>query len=189
MKLFGKPERQPAKLDLSKIEVTRLNKAHVVNRFDCGRNPLDRFIKSKTARKSEARLEYRVFVALLEGSLECIGYYALQLGSDAVPKTKTEQQSYLQNHSAFPAVHLGYLAFHRPFQRQGLGRYLLMNAFEHVAAIADHAGFYALTLQSIDDESTRFYESIGFRAYTTGGDQPKMLYPIQSILELTNSSE
>jgi hypothetical protein len=50
--------------------------------------------------------------------------------------------------------------------------------------ISDHAGLFALTLQSLDDQSTAFYESIGFRAYSENLKQPKMLYPIEDVLTL-----
>ena len=55
----------------------------VVNRFSCGKRPLDQFIKSK-AKKSVRRHECRVFCAHLGDSETVIGYYALQVGSDSV---------------------------------------------------------------------------------------------------------
>jgi GNAT superfamily N-acetyltransferase len=118
---------------------------------------------------------------MLAGSKNCIAYFALQIGSDAVPDTPREKASYLQNYTAFPAVHLSSLAVDVPYQRQGLGTYLLMDIFDRVAAISEHVGFYALTLQSFDVASTAFYESLGFAAYTDG-PQPKMLYPLETIL-------
>lgn len=63
-----------------------------------------------------------------------------------------------------------------------------MDVFEKVATIAQCAGLYALTLQSLDTDSTAFYESIGFARYSDDIDQPKMLYPIEGILALTKRS-
>lgn len=68
-------------------------------------------------------------------------------------------------------------------QRQGLGQYLLMDVFEKVANISEYAGFYALTLQSFDADSTEFYKSLGFEQYSEGGGQPKMLFPLSNILQ------
>ncbi len=162
------------------------NSKCVVNRFNCGQVPLDRFLKNR-AKKSEARLEQRVTVATIDSSPNCVGYFALQLGSDTVPSLPRDKLRHLQNHIAFPAVHLSYLAVDKTYQRQGLGRYLLMEVFEKVARISEHAGFYALTLQSVDSESTAFYKSLGFEEYSEGGSQPKMLYPIENILEIVRS--
>jgi hypothetical protein len=35
-----------------------------------------------------------------------------------------------------------------------------MDVFSKVAQLSEHVGFYALTLQSLDDDSTAFYKSL-----------------------------
>jgi GNAT superfamily N-acetyltransferase len=156
----------------------------VVNRFSCGKPVMDRWIKNK-AKKSAARREHRVFTAHDGNDPKIVGYYALQLGSESVEVLAPEgQKTYLQNYTAFPAVHLSYLAVHANFKRQGMGRYLLMDAFFRTAQIAEYAGFYAFTLQSLDEESTAFYKSLGFATYTEDAASPKMLMPLQNILDL-----
>lgn len=127
-------------------------------------------------------------VATVAGSLHCIGYFALQLGSDTVPELPKQWLKHVQNHTAFPAVHLSFLAVDQTVQRQGLGRFLLMEVFERVALISDVAGFYALTLKSFDDASTAFYHELGFEVYSEGASQPKMLYPVENILKLVCNS-
>lgn len=132
-------------------------------------------------------MEQRVTIATQNGSPNCIGYFALQLGSDTVPDLPQNKLKHVQNHVAFPAVHLSYLGVDQQYQRQGLGRFLLMEVFERVAQISDHAGFYALTVQSLDTDSTAFYQSIGFEAYSEGSSHPKLLYPIENILALVRA--
>ncbi len=63
---------------------------------------------------------------------------------------------------------------------------MLMDVFEKAAMISNYAGFYALTLQSIDERATAFYESIGFTVYVDG-KQPRMLYPLEDILKLVRT--
>lgn len=155
----------------------------VVNRFCCGKHPIDQFLKNK-AKKADRRFEHRVFCAHVEGSSNCIGYYALQLGTDSVSELPTGKDSYLKNYVAFPAVHLSFLGVHDECQKQGLGRYSPMDVFTKVGGIAKSAGFYALTLQSIDDSSTAFYKSLGFVVYSENLRQPKMLYPLADIITL-----
>lgn len=114
-----------------------------------------------------------------------IGYYALQVGSDSVAELpEANKDNYLKNYTAFPAIHLTFLAVDQSVQRQGLGQYLLMDAFTKVAAMSDCAGFYALTLTSLDDDSTAFYQSLNFTIYSENLKQPKMLYPLADILTL-----
>jgi ribosomal protein S18 acetylase RimI-like enzyme len=173
-----------APLDLTRIDIRPFSDEAVVNRFSCARRPLDQFLKNK-AKKATRRHEHRVFCAHIEDSPVVAGYYALQIGTDSVSELPdADKNNYLKNYVAFPAIHLSFLAVHEEYHRQHLGEYLLMDAFSKAAAISDHAGFFALTLVSLDSDSTAFYESLGFRVYSENLRQPKMLYPLQGILAL-----
>lgn len=180
------PDRQ--RLDLTKVVIRPFSDQAIVNRFSCGKRPLDQFLKNK-AKKASRRLEHGVFCAFLEGSDNVIGYYALQLGSDSVSDLpEASKDKYIGNYTAFPAVNLSFLAVDSNFKRQGLGSHLLMDVFSRVAIISECAGFYALTLTSLDDDSTAFYESIGFRVYSENTKLPKMLYPLEDILTLVRGN-
>jgi hypothetical protein len=159
----------------------------IVNRFNCGKKPLDQFLKNK-AKKAIRRHECRVFCAHLGDSENVIGYYALQVGSDSVAELPdADKDNYLKSYTAFPAINLNFLAVDESFQRQHLGEYLLMDAFSNVATVSDYAGFYALTLTSLDEGSTAFYKSPNFTIYSDNLKQPKMLYPIADILTLVRA--
>jgi hypothetical protein len=73
-------------------------------------------------------------------------------------------------------------------QRQGLGGHLLMDVFAKAAAISEYAGFYALTLTSMNADSTAFYESLNFRIYSENTKLPKMLYLLEDILTLVSAN-
>ena len=132
------------------------------------------------------RSEQRTFCSHIGSTLDCVGYYSLQLGSDQVSEVLGAKRSYVGNHVAFAAVNVTFLGVHEPYQRQGLGEHLLMDVFSKVAAISKHAGFYALTLQSLDEQSTAFYESLNFEAYAGSEKQHKMLYPLEDTLTLVD---
>lgn len=168
------------------LSVRPFNKQVVLNRFDCGELPIDRWLKNK-AKKSCDRHEHRVFFAYAGENPFPIGYYALQLGSESVDALDEKPSNYLQkNYTAFPSVHLAYLGVHSQYQRQGIGSFLLGDVFDRVYQISEHAGLYALTLQSISEHSTKFYEKLGFRAYTKSST-PKMLIPIQAIRDIVEN--
>ncbi|MGC2781970.1 MAG: hypothetical protein WA418_40690 [Bradyrhizobium sp.] len=57
-----------------------------------------------------------------------------------------------------------------------------------MAAIAEHAGFYALTLTLLADDSTAFYQSLNFTIYSENLKHPKMLYPLEDILTLVQGT-
>lgn len=185
MSLFRKPGVEPKSLDLTKVQIEPFDtRAHVTNRFDCGARPLNLFLKNK-AGKASKRLEHSVMVATLQGSPNCIGYYALQVGSDAIPEAyKKATGDYINTYAAFPAINLSFLAVDEPYQGQSLGKFLLQDVFTVVSDLASYVGLYALTVQSYDRASTEFYRKIGFTEYSEGGGQPKMLYPLRSIRKL-----
>lgn len=129
-----------------------------------------------------------MFCAHIGASTEVVGFYALQVGGDSVDHIPRVSRKYLNNYEAFPAVHMSFLGVKEEFRRQGLGSYLLMDVFTKVKAISELCGFYALTLQSLDEDSTAFYRSLNFEPYTDDPVRPKMLYPIEDILTLVNAS-
>ena len=195
MSLFSK-RKKPAptpetktKLNLSRLTVAKFDPGwHVYNRFDCGANPLNRFIRNKAA-KAASRREFAVYVATLDDSPNVIAYYALQVGSDAVPNKHQMKTTYLSTYAAFPTVSLSYLAVNREQKRQGIGQFLLMHAFERVAEIADKAGLYGLSLQSFNKDSTAFYMSLDFATYGGTDEQPKLIYPLSLIYKLFEYDE
>lgn len=107
----------------------------------------------------------------------------MQVGSDTVPDIRKHKDSYVGSHASFPAVNLSFLAVDKKFQGQGLGKLLLQDVLVKTAAMADHVGFYALTVQAIDNETAEFYSKLGFEKYLESA-QPKLLYPLQDILKL-----
>jgi ribosomal protein S18 acetylase RimI-like enzyme len=179
------PNQGAPPLDLTRVTIEPFSDRAVVNRFSCGQRPLDSFLKNK-AKKVVRRCEHRVFCAHLDGSPNVIGYYALQLGNESVSELPdANKDNYLKNYTAFPALNLSFLAVDSQFQRQGLGQYLLVDVLVRAAAIAEHAGYYALTLTSLDDDATAFYKSLNFAIYSADNVKPpKMLYPLEDILTL-----
>lgn len=182
-----RPRRPRIKISLEEVDILPFDDRTVVNRFSSGRRPIDQFLKNK-AKKAVRRREFQIFCAYLPASFNVIGYYALQLGSDSVRELPANPSNYVANYVAFPAVHLSYLGVHEDYQANGLGKHMLMDAFTNVCKIADYAGFYALTLQSLDAESTSFYSELGFTPYSQGLESPKMLYPIQTLIALVRES-
>jgi hypothetical protein len=176
-------------LNLENVTIRPFCTETVVNRFDCGVDPINKFLRNK-ARRAEKRNEHKVFCAHLDGSSNAIGYYALQVGSDSVNELPDRNKdNYLKTYVAFPAVNLSFLGVASDYHRQGLGSYLLMDVFSKVGKIAECAGFYALTLVSYDEKSTAFYKSLNFSIYSEHLKQPKMLYPLEDILALISKSD
>jgi GNAT superfamily N-acetyltransferase len=165
------------------LKILPFDRTRVRNTFECGRRPIDAWYKNK-ANKCAERLEFAVFEALSIETSRVVGYYALQVGSESLSALENKPDDYTKNYTAFPAVHLAFLGVHSGCQRQGVGTALLSDVFDRVVNISDHAGFYALTLQSLDINSTRFYEDLGFKPYAGHPENPKMLMAIRTIRDL-----
>jgi hypothetical protein len=108
-------------LDLTKVDIRPFCDSTVVNRFCCGKRPLDQFLKNK-AKKASRRNELRAFCAHRENSENVLGYYALQVGADSVADLPdANKTSYLRTYAAFPAIHLSFLAVDETVKRQDSG--------------------------------------------------------------------
>lgn len=153
------------------------------NTFESGRRPIDQWYKNHSKKCSD-RAELRVTVATLAGTSTVIGYHALQIGSESMAALENKPEDYTKNYAAFPAVHLAFLGVQKEYQRKGIGAALLKDVIDKSYKISQLAGLYALTLQSIDEKSTAFYQSLGFEPYTRDVRSPKMLIPIRTIIEL-----
>ncbi|WP_400770004.1 GNAT family N-acetyltransferase [Methylosinus sporium] len=176
-----------AVLNLEQVTIRPFSHETVVNRFDCGVAPINNFLKNK-AKKAGRRYEHKIFCAHISDSNNVIGYYALQVGSDSVNELPDRNKNnYLKTYVAFPAINLSFLGVASEYHRQGLGSYLLMDAFTKVAKIAECAGFYALTLISYNEKSTQFYKNLNFTIYSENIVQPKMLYPLEDLLSVVRS--
>lgn len=153
------------------------------NTFDCGRRVITNWYKNK-AKKCVERAEFCVAECLSDGSPRPIGYYALQVGNESMDALSTKPDDFTKNYTAFPAVHLAFLGVDRAHQRKGVGTALLSDVFERVYQISKLAGLYALTIQSLDAESTAFYRRLGFEPYSDHPTSPKLLMPIRTIRDL-----
>ncbi len=178
------PAANQTAFNLAQLEIIPFTKQCEFNAFGCGQPSIDRFLKNK-AGKAVRRHEQRIFCACLIGTKAVIGYYALQLGSENVSDLPNSMKNnYLKSRVAFPAIQLTFIGVDTNYQRQGLGSFLLMDALNKVAAIAEYAGFFALTLVAIDSQTAEFYQKIGFSIYSEDLKNPKLLYPLEDILTL-----
>lgn len=170
-----------------KVSIVPFHKARLRNTFDCGSKPITNWYKNK-AKKCVERVEFRVFEAMADGISQPVGYYALQIGNESMDAVDSKPNDFTKNYAAFPAVHLAFLGVHKPYQRRRIGSALLSDVFDKVYSVSECAGVYALTLQSLDADSTRFYESLGFTSYSYHPASPKMLMPVRTIRDLVEGA-
>jgi ribosomal protein S18 acetylase RimI-like enzyme len=139
-----------------------LAKSHAREGFDCGSEPLNTFLKH-TARQHAERGISRTFVLVEEDDPEpkrILGFFSLnlcQLRADALPPNEAKRLP-----RATPGVRLGRLAVANEYQRQGIGKILLVAAMVKFMEIYDRAGGIGLFVDAKDQDAKRYYEQFGF---------------------------
>ena len=146
---------------------------HDVSQFDCGKIPLNDWLR-KHALRNEGRAS-RCFVTC--SSLNVVGFYCLSAGSvehSDVPSALKRNMPPL-----VPVLVLGRMAVDKQYQGHGIGGALLKNAMARALSASTEIGAIALLVHAIDREAVPFYVQYGFQAFPEGN--LTLYLPIASI--------
>jgi len=141
-----------------KLAVEKLSRRHRVDGFDCGREPLNRFL-IRFAFQNQLAEASQTYVAV--SGEEVIGYYTLVVGQVEYDDAPARLVKGLARHPA-PLMILARLAVDQRFRGRGLGSALLKDAMLRTTQAADIAGIRALAVHAKDDEARGFYDRFGF---------------------------
>lgn len=147
-----------ARAPLSSIE--KINVAHDVEPFDCGKEELNRFLKRYALTSQQANSAQTYVVARAH---VVVGYYTLAVGSVDHQDATARVGKGLAKHR-IPVMVLARLAVDRSEHGTGIGKGILKDALRRTARAADIAGMRALFVTAKDDEAQRFYEHFDFDA-------------------------
>lgn len=149
--------------------IERLSAAHDCRGFRCGRHRLDNFL-ARHALTNDRRGLGRTYVAAVEGSRRVVGY--ITLCSSAVDFEHLPERDLPRY--PIPAILVARLAVSADVQGRSVGTDLMLMALDLAVAIADRLGVFAVAVEALDAEATRFYrERFGFTALL---DDPRHLY-------------
>lgn len=138
--------------------VEKLRRDHPIEDFDCGKEPLNRFLKKHAFQNQQANASQTYL--LIEDDI-VRGYYTLVVGSvehENAPGRLTKGQA----RHPIPIMLLARMAVSADSQGKGLGPALLKNALQRTLQAADIAGIRAITVHAKDDEARGFYEHFDF---------------------------
>jgi GNAT superfamily N-acetyltransferase len=145
---------------VSTLRIEKLHRVQDVDRFDCGREALNRFL-IRYAFQSQQAGASQTYVAVADE--EVAGYYTLVVGQleyTAAPERLTKG---LARHPV-PIMLLARLAVAVSWQGKGLGSGLLKDAMLRTLQAADIAGIRAFAVHAKDDAARSFYERFDFVA-------------------------
>ena len=146
----------PEQLSLSGVE--KLGESHDLGQFNCGKPPLDSWLK-KFALINQSNKSARTYVVHRGGAV--IGYFSLAAGSVAKEEAPERIVQGLANHPV-PVVLLARLAVDVTEQGKGLGSALLKDALLRIVEAADVIGVRAVLVHALDEEVRGFYEHHDF---------------------------
>jgi GNAT superfamily N-acetyltransferase len=150
-------------------KVEKLAPGHDAASFDCGSEPLNRFLRLHALQSQRAGIS-QTYVAATEGRIA--GYHTLVVGEVAHEGAPERLAKGLPRHP-IPVIILARLAVARSWQGKGLGAALVVDAMHRVLRAADIAGVRAMAVHAKDETVHRFYEHLGFAPFP---DKPLTLY-------------
>ena len=161
------------------MQVRPLAGNHDRQRFDCGRQELNDWLR-QVARQHQDKGLSKTFVAVREElPARICGYYALtlaELDNRHLPEAWRKKLP-----RRIPGVRLGRLAVDRRYQGNGLGELLLVDALTRAQRIFAEAGGIGLFVDAIDEQAAAYYLRYGFAA---APDNPLLLFLPAASLEL-----
>jgi ribosomal protein S18 acetylase RimI-like enzyme len=166
-----------------KIEL--LTKSHDRDGFDCGSEPLNLFLK-QTARQHAERGISRTFVLVDEGTSNpkpIVGFFSLNLCQIKSESLSPAEAKKLPRDVS--GIRLGRLAVAKAYQRQGIGKTLLIAAMGKFIEIFNTAGGIGLFVDAKDQEAKRYYEQFGFVPLPS--NELELFLPVKTIQEAMTS--
>jgi GNAT superfamily N-acetyltransferase len=142
------------------LRIEALQRTHGIDEFDCGREPLNRFLIRYAFHNQQAGAS-RTWVVLAGEEEKVVGYYTLVVGQVEYNDAPERLTRGLARHPV-PIMLLARLAIATHFQGKGLGAGLLKDAMLRTLEAAEIAGIRAFAVHAKDDAARSFYERFDF---------------------------
>jgi GNAT superfamily N-acetyltransferase len=142
--------------------IEALSAAHDEAAFDCGIEPLNRYIAQQAAQDVRRNIS-KCFVAIDAQTGAMAGFYTLAAASAALADLPGDIARKLPRYPTVPVVRMGRLAVHQAHKGRKLGAALVFDAIER--CIRSEVGAFALLVDAKDDGAAEFYRHHGFVAF------------------------
>lgn len=161
---------------MSHFVIEKLARHHPVDPFDCGVEPLNRFL-IRFALNNQLAHASQTYVALADGAV--IGFHTLVVGEVACEAAPERVRKGLPRYPV-PIMILARLAVHKDWKGKGIGAGLLKDAMLRTLHAAGIAGIRALVVHAKDEQARTFYAHFGFAG---GFSDPLHLYVLTKELK------
>jgi GNAT superfamily N-acetyltransferase len=158
--------------------VEPLEPHHNVDRFECGREQLDRWLHAY-AGQGQRRDTARTFVVSRRGETDVVGYYTLVASQVEQTEATDDVQRGTSKHFPIPVCLIARIAVDRSEQGIGLGRSLLLDALQRTERASRSVAMRAVLVHAIDDEAAGFYARFGFRPVSA--EPLTLMVPLEAV--------
>jgi len=158
--------------------VERLGRRHTIERFECGRDQLDGWLRAY-ARQGQGRDTARTFVVCAPEESDVLGYYTLVASQIERDEATSLVQRGTSRHFPIPVCLIARLAVDRRAQGVGLGRSLLLDALQRTEYAARSVAMRAVLVHALDGKAASFYERFGFKPAST--DPLMLMVPLDAV--------
>jgi predicted N-acetyltransferase YhbS len=158
--------------------VEPLEPRHRADRFDCGREQLDRWLRVY-AGQGQRRDTARTFVVCRANDDEVVGYYTLVASEVEHGAATGSVRRGASKRFPIPVCLIARLAVDRSEQAAGLGRSLLLDALRRTDRASRSVAMRAVLVHALDDEAAGFYARFGFRPATK--DPLTLMVPLEAV--------
>lgn len=155
-----------------------LDSTHNRSEFSCGKESLDYYLKNQASQDIKRKLSACFVLPDMECNL-IKGYYTLSSASiplELLPGPLREKLP--KSYKSIPATLLARLAINLPYQNQGIGKLLLLDAFNRSYDTSISIASFAVVVDPLDEQAQSFYTKYGFISLPDSG---KMLLSMKKI--------
>lgn len=166
------------------FEILHLEAKEQLSRFNCGVHQIDQWAKN-SAHKLHDRGRHSVYIMREVGGASVVGFFSLSLTQESSSKLANADDRQAWARGA-PFVYLDYIGVLRSLHGQGLGKVMLVRAMRLTHQLSLIAPAYGLALRSLNEETTAYYQRLGFGVAPDEDNKanPLLLLPIFTIREM-----
>lgn len=146
------------------FESARLGDDHILEGFDCGKEPLNKWLVDDAPRADSSGIAH-VYVWTPLGEPKVCAYFAI-CPTEVVRKDDGVSGSLAGGYSRIPGYLIARLALDSSLHRSGYGEQLLVDALGKAVAASEIGGGRLIVVDAIDAEAAAFYVHFGFAPVT-----------------------
>ena len=141
--------------------IEQLTRQHDRKGFDCDVSELNNYLQKQAMQHAKSGVS-RTFV-LTDDNNNIQAFYSLSMGSIGKNLLSKNLQKKFPHHP-LPVVRLGRLAVDKNYQRQGLGKRLLVHALKKCHLLSKEIGMVAVVIDAKDQQAKDFYLQFEFES-------------------------